>query len=144
MRDAEDDPEPLPEPGAAKVKRAAKEGELDEIDLEFEKAMSDEVGAALFHDEEIPDVGATGTASAAWSANDEAALTRALKHERLEHYEETRAIFTKLLARSPGNATVARHLERVNRILLRETPKARKIRHLSNWLDRVKGAYHVS
>ncbi len=127
--------------------------ELDDIDLEFEKAMSDETVPKLFQEtdtimtlstNEPPKSGSGEILQSGLTSGDEILLTQGLKHEHLEHYEETRDIYSNLLHKYPGNQIIMRHLERVTRLLSREGHKAKKIRHLSNWLDKVKGAYYVS
>lgn len=73
----------------------------------------------------------------------EALITAGLKHEKMEHLEKARAVYSKVLEISPDDDMVKEHLERVMQLLASETPAERKIRVLSNWLDKIKGVYDV-
>lgn len=73
----------------------------------------------------------------------EALITAGLKHEKMEHLEKARTLYLKVLETNPGDGMAKEHLERVVQLLSSERPEERKIRVLSNWLDKIKGVYDV-
>ena len=70
-------------------------------------------------------------------------LTLGLKHEKLEHYEESLKIYHLLAHKNPSDTAIRDHLERVRLLLERESKRDKKMRLLSNWLDKIKGVYYV-
>lgn len=121
--------------------------DVDDIDLEFERAIheADRRDALLFKAEDLPlTEPAVPLAKAAASDKLESRLTLGLKHEKMEHFEEARTIYRSLLPHYRKPVQVREHLERVNHRIENETRTGKKIRILSNWLDKIKGVYHVS
>lgn len=116
--------------------------EPDPLDEEFAKAIEDDEAIGEFEDlaAEAPPV----VRSNLLGADEENLLTKGLKHEKMEHYEAAQHIYRSLLADHPGNPTVRQHLDRVDRLLVTESGSRKKIRLLSNWLDKIKGVYYVS
>jgi len=105
---------------------------LDELDIEF----VDEGG--LEPEEEPP-----APSAPVLAAEDEKRLTTGLKHEKMGHYEEARALYLEL-GRKYAGPGVSEHLARIDQLLSSETKRQKKARYLSNWLDKIKGVYHVS
>ena len=124
----------------------AVEGEkpMDDIDKEFEKAMraANQPDAELFAGVDVATT-KTSADSLVLSSQDEEKLTKGLKHEKMEHFEAAQHVYRTLLNQYPRDATVGEHLERVNHLIESETKGRRKIRILSNWLDKIKGNYYV-
>ncbi len=126
----------------------AEEGEKDAIDLHFERALS---GA---DDELIQDDLVTAVQSVPHeppppgdplsSEEFEHKMTQGLKHEKMEHFEQAEQIYRLLLRHRPGDVVVTGHLHRLLGVLSGESKKRKKIRKLSNWLDKIKGVYDVS
>lgn len=77
------------------------------------------------------------------NSDEEARLTRGLKHEKMEHLEAALKIYQSLLVSKANNATVKQHFDRVRQIMATESKERKKTRLLSNWLDKVKGVYYV-
>lgn len=75
---------------------------------------------------------------------EEALLTKGLKHEKMEHLEAAHKIYQSLLVAKANNATVRQHFDRVKQLMATEEKTGKKIRLLSNWLDKIKGVYYVS
>lgn len=126
---------------------------LANLDAEFERAIEDAgEDAELFQDEDaltgefdINDLSpALETEDKPAEIDIDAMITRGLKHEKMEHLEQAESIYRELLEHHPDDFLVREHLERVLNLLSTETRQARKIRLLSNWLDKIKGVYHVS
>lgn len=121
--------------------------EPDPIDLEFEKALKEAspVDALLPEFAELDgSVAATqGSGAGNLSEPDERELTKGLKHEHREHLEAAFRIYKNLLKLYPENQAVLGHLARVNSRLKSETKQIKKVRILSNWLDKIKGVYYV-
>ena len=120
------------------------ESQADPIDLEFERALREhEDTPVLLEGLDEPQLlvhdGATGL-----TESDEFMLTKGLKHEKMEHYEAAARIYQSLLETHPGEASVGEHLDRVNQFMSAEIGARKKIRLLSNWLDKIKGVYYVS
>ncbi len=116
--------------------------EADPLDAEFAKAIEDDESIGEFEDltTEAPAV----KVPTPLGAEEEHLLTKGLKHEKMEHYEAAQHIYRSLLVDHPGNPTVRQHLDRVDRLLTIESGSRKKIRLLSNWLDKIKGVYYVS
>ncbi|CAM2067945.1 Tetratricopeptide repeat protein [Sulfidibacter corallicola] len=132
--------EPEPEPADAN---------MDAIDLQFEKALSaaEDDPAALLEAELSAGLEEGVDLDPLVDISDpeyEHRTTLGLKHEKMEHYEEAELIYRTLLRHRPGDVVVTNHLQRLVGIMTTETKKRKKIRRLSNWLDKIKGAYHVS
>ena len=121
----------------------AEEKALDDIDVEFERALQDDEQEPIFDGAQNNPQPAETSASDALLPEHDLELTLGLKHERLEHYEESQGIYKNLLAIYPKHPSISRHLERVHAIMDGETRREKKIRLLSNWLDRIKGVYGV-
>lgn len=126
----------------------AEEGEKDAIDLHFERALSgaddelledDLVTAAPSPPNEPPPPGDPLS-----SEEFEHKMTQGLKHEKMEHFEQAEQIYRLLLRHRPGDVVITGHLQRLLGVLAGETKKRKKVRKLSNWLDKIKGVYDVS
>jgi len=126
---------------------------LANLDREFERAMDDPPeDPDLFMDsealtEEFDVKTIQGDVQPAKSGSEalfDELVTRGLKHEKMEHLEEALAIYRDLLEKYPDHHVVQEHLERVQQLTKNENTQAKKIRILSNWLDKIKGVYHVS
>jgi len=118
--------------------------EPDPIDLEFEKALKAASPVdALLPEFTGPETAATAADVASLGEQDEKELTKGLKHEHREHLEAAFRIYKNLLKTYPGNEAVLGHLARVNARLKSETKQNKKVRILSNWLDKIKGVYYV-
>ena len=120
--------------------------ELDPIDLEFERALQEPTP----EEELLPDITAVArshalpaAADTAFSEEDERMLAKGLRHEKKNHYEASFRIYQNLLKKHPDNEAVLGHLTRVKDSLKGETKPNKKIRILSNWLDKIKGVYYV-
>ena len=125
---------------------------MDDIDLQFEMAMKDdEKSIPIFPDEpankSAPPLEQTlsevDAPSQSLTGEDDALITLGLKHERMMHFEETAGILKRLLDKYPRDPSVRQHLERVNQLMESESRSNKKIRLLSNWLDKIKGVYYV-
>ena len=145
----EDDPEFQP----ASEDDTGQDDSMADLDREFEKALDEEPDDAdLFTDSEALteelDVKAIQSEVKSRQPSRESDfdewVTRGLKHEKMEHLEEALGIYQKLLERYPDHTVVLEHLERVKQLAKNESLPAKKIRTLSNWLDKIKGVYHVS
>lgn len=125
---------------------------LANLDVEFEKAIEEtDQDADLFQDDsydldvETTEVVVPVEQRSTGPQNEtlDQAITRGLKHEKMEHLEASKTIYTELLEKHPDDFLVKEHLDRVLQLLASETPNQKKIRLLSNWLDKIKGVYHV-
>ncbi len=159
IAEAETIPEQPAVSEAAIEEEVASEDDLDELDLEFERAISeaDPADIELFEEAEdsieselagvdgpSPNLpGSTVVEAAALTADDEKTLTIGLKHEKKGHYEASLAIYRALAERCPG-AAIEDHAARVRQLIEGESKRGKKTRLLSNWLDKIKGVYHVS
>lgn len=117
---------------------------LDPIDLEFEKAIEEDPTDLATFEDLAPVSPAQPAAPGPMSADEEKLLTDGLKHEKMEHYEAALHIYRRLLETRPSDPTVLRHLERLQQLMASEGGSRKKIRLLSNWLDKIKGVYYVS
>lgn len=131
----------------------APKSSLDDIDLQFELAMKDEdKDISIFPEEPEKENEADGPVEfpedsgspQELDADDEAMMTLSLKHERMMHFEESVRILNGLLKRYPRDPSVRQHLERVKQLMVAESHRDKKMRLLSNWLDKIKGVYYVS
>jgi len=113
----------------------------DPIEAEFALAMSEvrEEHRAT----RSANAAETGLAPVSLSARDELRLTQGLKHEKMAHYEAAQHIYRSLQHKYPGDRIVSGHLERIDLLIAREGKTPKKIRLLNNWLDKIKGDYHV-
>lgn len=117
----------------------------DSIDIQFDQAIEDDSVVEEFSDlETVATPGATPTDLPPMTAAEEAELTKGLKHEKMEHYEAAQNIYRSLLEQRPGDPSVGLHLNRVDQLIGSENGNRKKIRLLSNWLDKIKGVYYVS
>ena len=138
---------------------------LDDLDSSFERAVREadetllleaiddgsfgeqderEHSAGLNDEAELSHAPPSGPSASALSDEEiDTALTRGLKHEKMEHLEEASRIYKSLLASAPNDPTVQKHLARVEQRLSRESKTQKKVRLLSNFLDKVKGGVDV-
>ena len=145
------EPVSLDEPELEEIPTTIEEPEApDPIDLEFEKALQDTPSeeALLSEFDELVQAATLPPAQedavpSSLPGEDEGLLTKGLKHEKREHFEAAFHIYRNLLKKHTGNETVLGHLTRVNDHLKSETKQKKKVRILSNWLDKIKGVYYV-
>ena len=136
--DPDDDTEQITyEPGQVIREQA------DPIEVELAEAIAareaeSEAADALLSEE----LGAPAT-PVPMTVSDEMRLTVGLKHEKAAHYEAAYHIYTVLLNTYPGDRIVSGHHDRLTTLMAREGRTPKKIRLLSNWLDKIKGVYHV-
>lgn len=117
----------------------------DHVDAEFEKGLNAEpdIGEAL-GDLDSLDPSSEVVSDLLTNEQVEQFITRALKHEKMEHYEEASIIYRDLMPYASRHPVIQLNLDRVNGMLDNESVKARKIRSLNIWLEKIKGVYHVS
>lgn len=115
---------------------------LDSLDAKFEQSLSDQTSPTPLGDFDSLDDAESRDDLTAAQVDEE--ITRALKHEKVEHYEEAISIYRDLLERASDLTQIQRNLDRVKDMLNNETVKSRKIRSLNIWLEKIKGVYHVS
>lgn len=125
--------------------------EIDPIDLEFDKAIEEDDDVVNAFEDLAPtsapvaeEPSPAGPVLGAMNPDEEKLLTDGLKHEKMEHYEAALNIYRKLLESRAGDPTVNQHLERLEQLMASESGNRKKIRLLSNWLDKIKGVYYVS
>ncbi|MBO1319999.1 tetratricopeptide repeat protein [Acanthopleuribacter pedis] len=121
---------------------------MDAIDLHFERALSETDSGVLEEDLVVAARPAPADeplmGDPLSSEEFESKMTKGLKHEKMEHFEQAEQIYRLLLRHRPGDGVVTGHLQRLLGVLAAESKKRKKIRKLSNWLDKIKGVYDVS
>lgn len=118
----------------------------DSIDLQFDQAIQedDDVVEAFSDLEPVAAPASAPGDNEPMTEAEEVELTKGLKHEKMEHYEAALNIYRSLLERRSGDPSVTLHLNRVEQLIASENGNRKKIRLLSNWLDKIKGVYYVS
>jgi len=116
---------------------------LDPIEMELVEAIAEGEAESEATDARLSRELGAAVEVVPLSSADEARLTTGLKHEKMAHYEAAQHIYAALLQKYPGDRIVSGHHERIAVLMAREERVPKKIRLLSNWLDKIKGVYHV-
>ena len=144
--------EDVEEPGGSQesysafLSESARDDSLDPLDVEFDKAVALDEDVSLFIDlnPEVASGDSPDDVVHPMSVDEEKMLTDGLKHEKMEHYEAAYHIYSDLLETRSGDPSVQQHLQRLKQMMDNESGNRKKIRLLSNWLDKIKGVYYVS